>query len=320
MYVCMYVCACCVVYFLFAGILPMKKSLSHEVIEEGEEDEEEDYEDSGSESQTGRIFSDDDEDSIGEGGAIVGMSMRELQEEVAHAKQQSLKLLSGSSAATHGERVGEWSRKKSLLDQFSDHAMEVKNREGKDQEEGGRSDSVQIRGTMKGVRASKLLRLGETLLQAKARQKTEAARAPRAELRMHPKTAAAKMLTALINVYQRVWLRSRHLAIMLKWYSAGAIVRLPDFGSYRVELVVMLFARVLDVHNFDLVLEQLMPQEIACVYCRLGMLSVFNPLKVEGCYCLDVSRYEERVVAKIMAILSTIEPGENWINETFRWE
>ena len=140
------------------------------------------------------------------------------------------------------------------------------------------------------------------------------------KLHVHPQAKAAKMLSALIDVFQRVWLRSRHLALMLQCFSDGAIVRMPDFGSYRVEVVVVLFCRVVDVQHFDLVWEKLQPQEIACIYCRLGMLSFFNPLKLEGCYSLDVSRYEERVVAKMLAALSTVEPGENWINESFRWE
>ena len=140
------------------------------------------------------------------------------------------------------------------------------------------------------------------------------------ELAKHPKAIAYKKLTAIIDVFQRVWLRSRHIAILLKYFSKGSIPRTADFGSYRVELVVLLFSRVVDVHNFDLVWEQLKNQEIACINCRLGVLNFFNPLKIEGCYSLDISRYEERVVAKILAILSTVEPGENWINESFRWE
>lgn len=140
------------------------------------------------------------------------------------------------------------------------------------------------------------------------------------KLQMHPKAKATKILGALIDVFQRVWLRCRHLALMLQYFIDGSIVRMPDFGSYRVEVVVLLFCRIVDVQNFDLVWERLQPQEIACIYCRLGILHFFNPLKLEGCYSLDISRYEERVVAKMLAVLSTVEPGENWINETFRWE
>jgi hypothetical protein len=140
------------------------------------------------------------------------------------------------------------------------------------------------------------------------------------KLVIHPKAKALRIFSSLIDVFQRVWLRSRHLALILKYFSIGAICRTADFGSYRVEVVVVLFCRVVDVQNFDLVWEQLNTQEIACIHCRLGMLNFFNPLKLEGCYSLDISRYEERVIAKMLAVLSTVEAGENWINETFRWE
>jgi hypothetical protein len=35
---------------------------------------------------------------------------------------------------------------------------------------------------------------------------------------------------------------------------------------------------------------------------------------------LNISNREERVITKIMGALSTLEPGENWIDETFQWE
>lgn len=34
----------------------------------------------------------------------------------------------------------------------------------------------------------------------------------------------------------------------------------------------------------------------------------------------DISRREERVVAQILTVLYLTEPGENWIEGTFRWE
>ncbi len=71
-----------------------------------------------------------------------------------------------------------------------------------------------------------------------------------------------------------------------------------------MELVVALYDRVFDLHNFDLVMRTLSPREAACVYCRLGILNVFNPCKPEGSVALDLSRHEERVVAKMMVRMS----------------
>jgi hypothetical protein len=63
----------------------------------------------------------------------------------------------------------------------------------------------------------------------------------------------------------------------------------------------------------------LSPSEAACVYCRLGWLNIYNPCKPEGAWELDMSRREERVVAKTLCVLATNEPGDNWVFETFRW-
>jgi hypothetical protein len=63
----------------------------------------------------------------------------------------------------------------------------------------------------------------------------------------------------------------------------------------------------------------LSPYEVACLYCRLGMLNLYNPCKPEGAWELDMSRREERVIAKTLCVLATHEPGDNWIYQTFRW-
>jgi hypothetical protein len=49
-------------------------------------------------------------------------------------------------------------------------------------------------------------------------------------------------------------------------------------------------------HSLKLILRELTAKEIACLYCRVGWLKIFNPLKVEGSYELDISIWEERQV------------------------
>jgi hypothetical protein len=41
-------------------------------------------------------------------------------------------------------------------------------------------------------------------------------------------------------------------------------------GSYRVELVVMWFDRILDLHNFEVILMVLNAEEQAALYARIG--------------------------------------------------
>jgi hypothetical protein len=110
------------------------------------------------------------------------------------------------------------------------------------------------------------------------------------------------------------------MALLVTHFYQGHIKRAKFFGSYRVELVVLLFHRLTDVQNFDVITKWLMPFEVACLYCRLGYLKLFNPMKPEGSHFLNISNREERVITKIMGALSTLEPGENWIDETFQWQ
>ena len=70
-------------------------------------------------------------------------------------------------------------------------------------------------------------------------------------------------------------------------------------GTYRVEILVDLFNRLVDLHNFEVVLAVLTPFEVACVQCRIGFLHYFNPFKPEGFHTTDLSLREERVVAKM---------------------
>ena len=42
-----------------------------------------------------------------------------------------------------------------------------------------------------------------------------------------------------------------------------------------------------------------------------GILNIFNPCKPEGGWQLDLMRWEERQVAKMLIHLSVVEPGEN---------
>ena len=86
----------------------------------------------------------------------------------------------------------------------------------------------------------------------------------------------------------------------------------PNFGNYRVEIVILLFGHVTDLHNFELVMRVLNPYETSCVIARIGYLNFFNPLKPEGSWGFDLSRWDQRMMVKMMVLLETHEPGENW--------
>mmetsp|Transcript_16332 Transcript_16332/g.30488 ORF Transcript_16332/g.30488 Transcript_16332/m.30488 type:complete len:1463 (-) Transcript_16332:187-4575(-) len=131
---------------------------------------------------------------------------------------------------------------------------------------------------------------------------------------------AARILENLQDLLGDYWLLAKHLANIVAVFDVGKATHTELFGTYRVELVVSLFSRLIDVHNFDLVARELTGFEMGCIYCRLGWLNVFNSMKPEGSFELAMGRWEERQIAKIAVVLSVIEPGINFENVRFRWD
>lgn len=134
-------------------------------------------------------------------------------------------------------------------------------------------------------------------------------------------TKAAKTLELLLDTFETVSLMMRHLEIIVILFEElGSQKTSEYFGTYRVELIIQLFSNIVDVYNIELLYRHLSAFEIACLYCRLGYLNLFNPMKPEGSYSFDLSRHEERAVVKMLAHLAVIEPGDNLPFVQFRWE
>lgn len=113
------------------------------------------------------------------------------------------------------------------------------------------------------------------------------------------------------------WLECRYLAVILEVFGASGMGSRSGMGSYRVELVIVLFDRIIDMHNFDLILAELNSEEHAALWARIGILNIFNPAKCEGGWALNLSRWEERQMVKMLIHLSLAEPGQNWLNQVF---
>lgn len=47
------------------------------------------------------------------------------------------------------------------------------------------------------------------------------------------------------------------------------------------QLLCQIFSRIADLHNIEIVLKELTPFEAACLYSRVGWLSIYNPCKPE---------------------------------------
>jgi hypothetical protein len=138
---------------------------------------------------------------------------------------------------------------------------------------------------------------------------------------VHVGLKARRMIEWMEETFGRAWILCRHLMLLLQCFRGlGHKKQTKYFGTYRVDLLVALFHRVVDLHNFEIVLKCLSPFEVACVQARLGWLHIWNPCKPEGGWELDLTRPEERLVAKMCCELATVEPGDNWIEQYFQWQ
>ena len=130
---------------------------------------------------------------------------------------------------------------------------------------------------------------------------------------------ASRLLTMLTDYAGIYWLKCRHVASLVENFTIGTRDKAEYFGTYRVDLVVSLFSKIVDVHNFDVIFRELEPYEQGCLYCRLGWLNLFNPTRPERSYELNMALWEERMVAKALLTLAIIEEGDNITEADFRW-
>ena len=135
-----------------------------------------------------------------------------------------------------------------------------------------------------------------------------------------PEAKGYRMWELLEEALKGCWVRCRHLALIMECFETlGNVKKTEHFGTYRVELLVSLFGQVIDVHNFEIVSRVLTAYEMGCVYARLGMLMLYNPMKPEGTWEMDLSQLDERAIMKTLQVLAVTEPGDNWPEKKFRW-
>ena len=137
---------------------------------------------------------------------------------------------------------------------------------------------------------------------------------------VNPEAKAARFAEIVEETFSNIWIDCRQLALLVVTLPCGDALQTTDFGTYACNLVVALFGRLVDVHNFELVMKELSPFDAACVMCRIGFLNIFNPCKPEGTVELNLARYEERQIAKMLIYLSIVEPGNNMPQPFFKWK
>ena len=106
---------------------------------------------------------------------------------------------------------------------------------------------------------------------------------------------AVQLNEFLEDLLSTSWLMARQLALLMIILPAGAMMRC-SFASYRTELIIALFGRLVDLHNFELVLSVLTAEEHAMLFARLGFLILTNPIKPDGPIRLNLSVWEQRQV------------------------
>jgi len=96
------------------------------------------------------------------------------------------------------------------------------------------------------------------------------------------------------------------MSIILNQFPSGT-TEATDFSTFRVELIIRLFTQICDKVNFDFILRILLPKEISMIIFRLGWLNIFSPLKIQGAFAVDLSRRDDRQLAKLLIYFNHVE-------------
>jgi hypothetical protein len=128
---------------------------------------------------------------------------------------------------------------------------------------------------------------------------------------------AERLLETLKFALAGRFLTSVQLALLVEKFPEG-FLPCGEYATYRTELIIALYSRVVDLVNFDYVLRDLEASEIAILLFRLGWLNTWNPLKAEGRIVLDLSRREEKQVLRMLLVMNFAEPGQTWLEASFR--
>ena len=87
---------------------------------------------------------------------------------------------------------------------------------------------------------------------------------------------AHRIVDSVEDLFARSWIYARHLALILECFGVnfGYLKQTRNHGTYRVDLVVALFGRVVDLHNFEFVVRRVFVAvfvgscvRVICVIC-----------------------------------------------------
>ena len=78
-------------------------------------------------------------------------------------------------------------------------------------------------------------------------------------------------------------------------------------STFRIELIVTFFPKVIDTHNMHVVYQRLKPVDQAAFMFRIGVIRTFNVFKPEGHHFFDLSYRDQRIAFKLLLFLSKVE-------------
>jgi hypothetical protein len=72
---------------------------------------------------------------------------------------------------------------------------------------------------------------------------------------MQPGAKAHRIVDLLEDLFARSWIFCRHMVLILECFAAnyGYLRQTKNHGTYRVDVIVALFGRIVDLHNFEFV-------------------------------------------------------------------
>ena len=99
------------------------------------------------------------------------------------------------------------------------------------------------------------------------------------------------------------------------------VQRLPSIDLLRVEGIISLFGRIVDLDKFHELWRELTHEEGDELIHRIGYLNAGNPMAMEWggrVYKLNLKIPDEYKMAEALVKLAILEPGTNWVGERFK--
>lgn len=102
--------------------------------------------------------------------------------------------------------------------------------------------------------------------------------------------------------------------------AAQLMALFPQEGYLRIQLLLAVFSHLTDAENLCDIYDNLSADERAELVHRVGILCVTDPMRPDREYHLDLRRWDQREMCKILIQLGINEPGDNWVDGgEYRW-